>query len=221
MELLSLKTPVQIGIILFDHVDVLDFAGPFEVFSLSVFEPEDVSRLLMKDLPLQEKPFHVTMISNTLDTVTAHNGLQLVPQLQFKDDHPPYDLVIVPGGPLKAVRQCLKNRELLQWIANYAVAGCKIASVCSGALILAEAGLLTGKKATTNAYALEYLEARYPDVEVIKDVRFVDEGNILTSAGVSAGLDMALYLVGQWLGPEGSQRTADTIEYPYWNTGPA
>lgn len=216
-----MRTPVQIGIILFDHVDVLDFAGPFEIFSLSVFAPEDVQRLLMKDLPLQEKPFHVTMISPTLDTVIAHNGLKLVPHLQFEDDHPPYDLVIVPGGPMKAVRQCMKNRELLQWISNYAAAGCKIASVCSGALILAEAGLLSGRRATTNAYAFDYLETRYPDIEVVKNVRFVDEGNIITSAGVSAGMDMALYLVSQWLGPEGSQRTADTIEYPYWNTEPA
>lgn len=159
----------------------------------------------------------VTTISNTLDTVTAHNGLKLVPDVKFGDDHPLFDLIIIPGGPLKAIRQGMKNRELLQWIANHAAADRKIASVCTGALILAEAGLLSGRKATTNAFALHYLEECYPDVEVIHHVRFVDEGNIITSAGVSAGMDMSLYLVSQWLGLDGAQRTADTIEYPHWN----
>lgn len=212
-----MRTPVQIGIVLFDHMDVLDFAGPYEIFSLSVFAPEDVPRLLMKDLPPHEKPFQVTTISNTLEVVTAHNGLKLVPHLKFEDDHPLFDLLIIPGGPLKAIRQAMKNRELLQWIANHAAAGHKIASVCTGALILAEAGLLSGRKATTHAFARSYLEERYPDVEVIHNVRLVEEGNIITSAGVSAGMDMSLYLVSQWLGLDGAQRTADTIEYPHWN----
>jgi len=212
-----MRTPVQIGIVLFDHMDILDFAGPYEIFSLSVFAPQDVSRLLMKDLPLHEKPFQVTTISNTLDAVTAHNGLTILPHLKLEDDHPLFDLIIIPGGPLKAIRQARKNRELLQWIANHAAAGRKIASVCTGALILAEAGILSGRKATTNAFALNHLEERYPDVEVIHHVRFVDEGNIITSAGVSAGIDMSLYLVSQWLGFDGAQRTADTIEYPHWN----
>jgi transcriptional regulator GlxA family with amidase domain len=120
------------------------------------------------------------------------------------------DIVIVPGGPLKAMQLVQNNEEIIRWIKSYEKK--TIASVCTGAFFLAQAGILNGKKATTNRTALNLLEKNFPDIEVIRGVKYVDEGNVITSAGISAGIQMALHVVGKRLGTETARRTAYTIE---------
>lgn len=204
----------RVGILLFDHVDVLDYSGPFEVFSLTVNDPADVPRMLMNRITKEEKPFVVNTVSQYGQMITAHNGLKIQPDYSFID-HPEFDIVIIPGGPLSAVKYGMGNTELLQWIVSQHRSGKNVASICSGAILLAEAGLLSNRRATTNWFVLDYLQDNYPDVEVLRNVRYVDSGDVATSAGVSAGIDMSLYMVGKLLGEEAARRTAHTIEYPY------
>jgi transcriptional regulator GlxA family with amidase domain len=210
-----LKQQWNVGILLFEEVDVLDYAGPFEVFSLTVYEDNEVSKLLTKGFTSDEKPFIVKTISQTGEMITSHNGLKIQPDFSFQSIDRKFDILIVPGGPLFAVGPCLENRELLKWISDFYKSGGMVASVCSGALLLAEAGLLSGKKATTHFFAINYMKSNYMDIDVLPNVRFVDEGNILTSAGVSAGIDMTLHIVEKLMGEDAARRTAKTEEYPY------
>jgi transcriptional regulator GlxA family with amidase domain len=212
-----LKQQWNVGILLFDHVDVLDYAGPFEVFSLTVYEDNQVSKLLTTGITNEEKPFIIKTISQTGELITSNNGLKVQPDFSFQSINRKFDILIVPGGPLFAIRSCFKNRELLKWISDFYKSGGMVASVCSGALLLAEAGLLSGKKATTHSFAIEYMKSNYKDIEVVQNVRFVDEGNILNSAGVSAGIDMSLYIVAKLMGENVARTTAATEEYPYWS----
>lgn len=205
----------NVGILLFDHVDILDYSGPYEVFALTVRENHQVQSLLMSKLPIEEKPFRVKTISQNGELITAHNGLKIQPDCSFTSLDQPLDLLIVPGGPMMAIKNGLRNTDMLRWIKTQK-AGSIVASVCTGALLLAEAGLLSGRQATTNSFALDFLERSYPEVEVVRNVRFVDNGEVLTSAGVSAGIDMSLYIAGKLLGEEAAVRTAATIEYPYY-----
>lgn len=211
-----MKQQWSVGILMFDHVDVLDYSGPFEVFSLTVRDANQVSDLLNNIIASEDKPFIVKTVSQN-ELVTTHNGLRLLTDFRF-NDHPKFDILIIPGGPLKAIKNCVKNVELLHWIASQHRSGVLVASICSGAFLLAEAGLLNNKKATTNSYAMSYLEKKYPDVEVLRNVRYVDNEDVLTSAGVSAGIDMSLYMVAKLLGEDTAQTTSNTIEYPYFRT---
>ncbi|MUT65760.1 DJ-1/PfpI family protein [Paenibacillus sp. NEAU-GSW1] len=210
----------RVGILLFDHVDVLDYSGPFEVFSLTVNDPADVPKMLLNRISKEEKPFIVYTLSQYGQQITAHNGLKIQPDYSL-NDHPEFDIVIIPGGPLTAVKSGISNPELLQWIAEQHRSNKWVASICSGAILLAEAGLLTNRRATTNWFVLDYLENNYPEVEVLRNVRYVDSGDVMTSAGVSAGIDMALYMVGKLLGQDAAQTTAHTIEYPYLDAAKA
>ncbi|MCM3764411.1 DJ-1/PfpI family protein [Neobacillus niacini] len=205
----------KVGILLFEDVDVLDYAGPFEVFSLTVYEDDKIAPLLTKGLSNEEKPFIVNTISQTGELISSHNGLKIQPDFGFQSRDYEFDILIVPGGPLYAIKKCIENKELINWISNFYNAGGMVASVCSGSILLAEAGLLNGKKATTHFLALEYLKAMYPNTTVVSNVRYVDQGDLLTSAGVSAGIDMSLYLVSKLMGEKAAARTAATEEYPY------
>ncbi|MWC31225.1 DJ-1/PfpI family protein [Paenibacillus sp. MMS18-CY102] len=205
----------QVGILLFDHVDVLDYSGPYEVFSLTVWEAAQVPLLLMNRIAAEDKPFCVKTVSQDGQLVTAHNGLKIQPDYSFHD-HPAFDITIIPGGPLNAVKSGKNNAELLQWIVSQHRCGSWVASICSGAIMLAEAGLLVNKQATTNAFAMDYLAEGYPSTEVVQNVRFVDNGDIFTSAGVSAGIDLSFHMVARLLGQEVARTTSLTIEYPYY-----
>ncbi|EZH65256.1 AraC family transcriptional regulator [Bacillaceae bacterium JMAK1] len=197
----------EVGILLFDYVDVLDFAGPFEVFNLTVFRENDVNKLFTNRL--DSKPFHVSTVSEDGQTVTAHNGLRVTPNYGF-DNHPAFDIIIVPGGPLKAMQLVQQNKKIINWINVHREQ--LIASVCTGAFFLGQAGLLTGKQATTNRVALSMLERTFDDVEVIRGVKYVDAGQVITSAGISAGIQMSLHVVERLFDEETAKRTARTIE---------
>ena len=188
-----------VGIFLFNEVEVLDFAGPFEVFSLA--ESESSS----------ERAFRVCTVARTNAPVRARNGLTVLPEFDFSSA-PKLDLLIVPGG-YGAEEIEIREPETIRWLQSMAGQIEIVASICTGAFLFAEAGLLNGKKATTHWMDLDRLEREYPAVQVQRNTRFVDEGSVLTSGGISAGIDLSLYLVQRLLGESAAQKTARRMEY--------
>jgi len=199
---------LNVGILMFDGVEVLDFAGPFEVFSRTRLVPGVESR--RSDA---SAPFRVFTVTRNGETVTATGDLQLRPRYSFQTS-PPIDLLVVPGG--YGTRALLRDRETLDWICTTAAKAKKVTSVCTGSLLLAQAGLLDGRRATTHWGALDLLQeisdAREADISIQHDLRFVDDG-IITSAGVSAGIDMALHVVEQVCGASVAAETAHYMDY--------
>ncbi len=197
----------SIGIYVFDEVEVLDFAGPFEVFSTA-------SRVAARKQDGAPAPFAVTLIADVPRTVRARGGLSVVCAAGI-DDHPALDVLLVPGG---VVSTELERTEVLAWIRRMAQHVALTASVCTGAFLLAQAGLLGGRRVTTHWEDLDELRQGFPDVKVEAGPPFIDEGSIVTSAGISAGLDMSLHLVARLAGPELAERTARQMDYA-WRRG--
>jgi transcriptional regulator GlxA family with amidase domain len=194
-----------VGILIFDDVEVLDFAGPFEVFSRTRTEPGLASR--RSD---EEAPFNVFTVAKTYDPITASGGLTILPRCTFVDA-PPIDLLLVPGG--FGTRPLLNDEETLGWIRKVASSARLTTSVCTGSLVLAKAGLLEGRRATTHWSALDRLASLDRTATIEHEARYVDDG-VITSAGVAAGMDMALYVVEQLCGREIADETAHYIDYP-------
>lgn len=195
---------LNVGILIFEDVEILDFAGPFEVFSRTRLTPGPESR--RGD---DGAPFRVFTVAKTAAPVLATGGLEVVPAYSF-GDAPRIDLLVAPGG--FGTRPLLKDRETLDWIRSVA-AGCKkLTSVCTGSLLLAKAGLLEGKRATTHWAALDLLKSLDAGVTVERELRWVDDG-VVTSAGVAAGIDMAFHVVETLCGREVADETARYIEY--------
>jgi transcriptional regulator GlxA family with amidase domain len=189
-----------VGILLFDEVEVLDFAGPFEVFSLTA--------------PLcdgEPQPFSVKTISETGTPVKARHGLIVHPDYGF-ENAPPLDILIVPGGPGARERE-IHNDRLIQWIGDRVHEVKLLASVCTGALLLAKTGLLNGKRATTHWASYQRLQEEFPEVTVERGIKFVDEGSLVTSGGISAGIDMSFHIVKRLLGADIAAKTARRMEY--------
>jgi transcriptional regulator GlxA family with amidase domain len=190
----------SVGILLFDDVEVLDFAGPFEVLSIAAFKDrEDI------------KPFKVETVSETGEMIAARNGLKVLPSYSF-ENAPVFDILIIPGGPGARLTE-LHNDNLIEWIKKQDKSTELTTSVCTGALLLAKAGLLDGKKATTHWASYERFAELFPKVEIVKGVKFVDEGRIVTSGGISAGITMAFHLVERLVGPEEKGIAAKRMEY--------
>ncbi|MGX6444412.1 DJ-1/PfpI family protein [Neobacillus sp. K501] len=212
-----MKKQWNVGIVLFDNVDVLDYSGPFEVLSLTTNDAKEITELLTQSIPVERKPFKVWTISKDGGVVISNNEMKIIPDFSFESLNQNLDILVVPGGPFKAIEACLQDRDFIHWIGSFHQSGGIIASICSGAILLAEAGVLTNKKATTHPFAYDFMEQSYTNIEVVRDVRFVDNGNVLTSGGVSAGIDMSLYLVGRLMGEEVAETTAATLVYPYFD----
>jgi len=197
-------TPLNVGILIFDDVEVLDFAGPYEVFSRTRLEPGVESR--RSDA---SGPFRVFTVAKTDDLITATGGLQVLPDYSF-EDAPRIDLLVVPGG--FGTRPLLEDQEALDWVRRTAAKAQKTTSVCTGSMVLARAGLASGKTITTHWGALDLLESLAPDSTIDRQRRVIDDG-IITSAGVASGIDMAFYLVESLFGKEVADETAKYIEY--------
>ena len=195
---------LPVGIFIFDDVEVLDFAGPYEVFSRTRLTPGIESR--RSD---DTAPFRAFTVAPTANPVTATGGLRVIPDYDFASA-PWIGLLVVPGG--FGTRRLLEDAAALDWIRGAAVTARQVTSVCTGALLLAKAGLLAGRRATTHWGALDLLASLDPSVSVQRDQRVVDDG-IITSAGVSAGIDMALGVVERLHGKEVADETAHYIEY--------
>lgn len=162
------------------------------------------------------KPFEVFTVAERLRPVWARGGLVVQPAFDFSN-HPSIDLLIVPGGLVTAE---LAHPSVIDWIARTAAKAQLTASVCTGAFLLGKAGLLHGKTITTHWEDIEDFRAMFPDIPVRGDRRWIDEGNIVTSAGISAGLDMSLHLVARLEGEELAMRTARQMDYD-WRRSPS
>ena len=201
------KIPLIVGILIFDDVEILDVAGPFEVFA--------VTRLNDEQRLQQSSPFKVYLISETNKQITSIGGLRLTPDVTITEC-PNLDLLIIPGG--WGTRKESKNRILVNWIGNQFTNDRLIASVCTGSSLLGKAGLLDGRDATTHWRAFDFLQESAPKARILKNVRFTLIEPIFTSAGVSAGMDLALRIVSHFFGTNIGQATASHMEYPYPNT---
>ena len=194
----------RIGILIFPDVEVLDFCGPFEVFSTSrLKEPRERT---------DPCPFEVTLVAETLSPVTCTGGMRVLPDHDF-GSCPPLDVLVVPGG--YGTREQVTNPAVVAWVKTQAAGAKWVTSVCTGSFLLGVAGLLKGKPATTHWKSLDRMAAAFPDVSVDRDKQVVECGNVLTSAGISAGIDLALLLVAKLLGEPVARATAKHMEYPY------
>jgi transcriptional regulator GlxA family with amidase domain len=194
----------SVGILIFDGVAALDVAGPLEVLSRARLEPGAESR--HKE---DEALFDVFTVARTKDPVTATGGLVLLPNHAFADAQP-IDILLVPGG--FGTRPLLQDGPVIEWIRQTAAAARRTASICTGALLLARAGLLDGRRATTHWGAFGLLASLGHDISVDRESRFVDDG-VLTSAGLASGMDLALHLVETLFGRAVADETARYIEY--------
>ena len=194
-----------VGIFIFDNVEVLDFAGPYEVFSRTRTVPGADSRRTD-----DSAPFSVFTVARSHDVVTAIGGLRVTPDWAWSDA-PPIDILVVPGG--FGTRPLLADRPTLDWIAAAAGRAGQVTSVCTGALLLAKVGLLANRRATTHWAAHDLLASIDPTTRVLREQRVVHDG-VFTSAGVSAGIDMAFAVVEQFCGKDVADETARYIEYP-------
>lgn len=198
---------LEVGILLFPEIEILDFAGPYEVFSVA-------SRIADRGRLLAHPPFNVQTIAAERRPVRAHHGLVVVPDAGFADQ-PPCDLLIVPGG---VVTQPLHAPATLAWVRQSAERAALTASVCTGAFILAKAGLLHGRTATTHWEDIADLRAQFPDLTVVESVPYVDLGSLITSAGISAGIGMSLHIVARVLGAAAAEATARQMQYDWSDT---
>ena len=186
---------MKVGIVLFDLVEVLDFAGPYEVFAGA----REGDRSL----------FSVSVVAEK-SPVVCRGGLQVIPDAYFSD-LPTYDILVVPGGPGTRVPE-EKLSPVLDYIKTAAAQAQITAGVCTGTVLMAKAGLLKGRRVTTHHNYREKLKEAFPDLTVVSE-KVVDCGPIVTSAGVSLGIDMALYLIKRLFGAEKAQEVRETIEY--------
>ena len=187
----------RVGILVFEDVEVLDFAGPFEVFAVSA------------ELAGQ-RHFRTVLVGKQDRVYTAVNGLKVLPNETFADGHA-YDLLVVPGG--FGTRALVHDAEVLAWVKAQAATAEIVMSVCSGALVLATVGLLEARRATTHHEVMHELAAIAPRTTCVHEERYVDEGAVITCGGISAGIDGSLHVVRRLLGDEAAVKTAAYMEY--------
>lgn len=195
---------ISIGIFMFDKVEVLDFAGPFEVFTTA-------TRMAKASQGENTRVFEVFTISRDGKPVKARGGLVVQPAYSFADQ-PLVDVLLIPGGVVSAE---LARPEVIKWIRE-THAGTQItASVCTGSMLLGKAGLLERMSATTHWEDTAELQSLFTNVKVISGVRWVDQDTIVTSAGISAGIDMSLHLVERLASRELAELTARQMEFDW------
>lgn len=185
------KPEVRVGIVLFDDVQIIDFTGPYEVFGTA--------------------GFGVTTVSHDGKPVTTAMGLKVTPDASFADA-PAFDVLLVPGGD---VGEAKADPLLLEFIRSRSATASNVLSVCTGVEILANTGLLDGQRATNFHTGLDRLAAAHPQIEVVDDRRWVDNGKIITSAGLSSGIDAALHLVSRLRGEDKARSVALHLEYDW------
>lgn len=198
----------MVAIYLYDEVEVLDFAGPYEVFSTA-------SRVHQRRHPEQEPPFSVSLVASSRKLVSARGGFRVKPDYTLESCPPP-DVIVIPGGEVGAE---LENEQLTAWINARHESAELVASICTGAFLLARSGLLDGKTVTTHWEDLDDLAAMFPHLNVVSDQRWVEQGRLVTSAGISAGIDMSLGLVARLEGEELAERTARQMDYRWQRHG--
>lgn len=192
----------KIGLLVFDDAEELDFVGPWEVFTMA----NETARHIATPGPEHD----VMLVAEKLGTVRCAKGMRVVPDVDL-ENCPQLDLLLVPGGI--GTRREVKNERLLAWIAKQAE-GCRwITSVCTGSLLTTAAGPAKGRRVTTHWAFVETLRGRNEAAEVLERVRFVRDDKVVSAAGVSAGIDMALWLVGQIHNPAFARAVQRAMEY--------
>lgn len=196
----------KVAVLIFDDVEVLDFCGPFEVFSVA-------------DRWNGNIPFEVFTVAEK-KKIRARGGLTVLPTYTFKNC-PTADILVIPGGggykkdgTPYGTRREKDNPKVLKWMQEFTPASEQVLSVCTGALLVAKAGLMEDLSVTTHHLAFEELAAIAPSsASIRKDARIVDNGKIVFSGGISAGIDAAFYIVEKFLGKEVAKKTAQYMEY--------
>lgn len=196
---------LSVGIYLFDEIEILDFAGPYEVFNTA-------SRVKQKLTPELPRLFDTFLVAEEKRAVKTRGAMEVWPRYDFAS-HPPLDVLIIPGGVMTAE---LERESVVQWISRAASRTKITASVCTGAFLLAKAGLLDGKTATTHWEDIPDFREMFPAIALREKTRWVDNGQVVTSAGISAGTDMSLHLVARLAGEDLARQTAHQMEYD-WN----
>lgn len=193
--------PMRIGILIFDGVEELDFVGPFEVFGMSneVFKHQGST-----------VPDEIILISQDGQPVVGAKGMKFTPDASIAEIGA-LDVLLIPGG--QGTRTEMANQPLLDWVIKISAEATWVTSVCTGALLYAKAGLTRGKKVTTHWGALELLAQTDNAATVLANRRYVRDGNLVSAAGVSAGIDMALWLTGQRFTPDHARATQRAMEY--------
>ena len=197
----------RVGIVIFDEIEVLDFCGPFEVFS--------TTRLNEERRREEASPFEVLLISQSGEQVKTTGGMKVIPDVTF-ERCPSLEILVVPGG--WGTRKEMSNPAMISFVRSRASEVRTLASVCTGALILGKAGLLDGLRATTHWRTLQTMQELFPNVMVDAKSHVVEAGKIITSAGISAGIDMALLVVARYYGEVIARATARHMEYPFPET---
>lgn len=194
----------QVTILVFDDVEALDFAGPYEVFTTA-------SRVHGRSHPNDPPLFATQCVARHADPISARAGLRILPDSTFSAcTHT--DVLIVPGGVVDAAMAC---EQTIAWIAATAATATTVASVCTGAFLLARSGVLTYGLVTTHWEDVEDLQQMFPALQVQTGKRWISQGHITTSAGISAGIDMCLHLVATLAGHELAARTARQMDYAW------
>lgn len=192
------KRPLNVAVLLYPDLDALDATGPLEAFRLAS--------------ELEPRAFNVYTVAQTGAPLLPHGAsFSMVPRYSFAGAPRP-DIVIVPGGPMKTLARMEKNQALMNWVREGAKAP-QLMSVCTGSFLLARAGVLDGKRATTHWFVTSELAQGFPRVQVRQNVRFVEDGNVLTTAGVSSGIDGALRLIGKMRGADLANQVAQAMQY--------
>ena len=187
-----------VSIFLYNDVEVLDFAGPLDVFLLANEHGD-------------RKLFDVRTVAKTKDAVmAAYNGLSINPQYEISEVSET-DILVIPGG--NDISGLLADSEITQWIKNVGDSADQVLSVCSGSLLLAKSGLLEGLKATTHHSDMQELISLAPNTEIKDGVKFVDNGKVVTSAGITTGIDMCLHVINKICGPDIAEKTTISLEY--------
>lgn len=190
---------MNIAIFVYNDAEVLDFSGPFEVFSTA-------SRIAEG-----QEPFTPFLVAERADPVVARAGYTVVPHYSF-DDHPSIDLLVVAGGVHEPQ---MDKPAVVDWVSKQAARARHTASVCTGAFLLAKAGVIKSETVTTHWEDIDDLQKAFPSLEVVRDRRWVDAGSITTSAGISAGIDMSLHLVRTFAGAALAEGTAKKMEFDW------
>ena len=193
----------NIGIFLYDGVEELDFCGPFEVLKAAAYFRSERGQI---------PAWQVFTVAEEPGLLKTSGELLVQPHFTFHD-HPRIDLLLIPGGRTDLQ---LENPTVLAWVRRVTPQAQLNTSVCTGAFLLGTAGLLDGHTVTTHWSALDELARQYPGARVRREVRWVDEGRLITAAGISAGIDMSLHLVERLLGRSLAEKVAHYIEYA-WN----
>lgn len=191
----------KIGILIFDDVEELDFVGPWEVFTMG----NEMAKRAGKPVPHE-----VFLVAEKDSPVRCAKGMRVLPDITT-GKCTALDVLLVPGG--QGTRREVDNAALLGWIANVAKDAQWVTSVCTGAMLLTAAGPAKGKRVTTHWGFIDTLRSRNEAAEVLSHYRYVRDGNVVTAAGVSAGIDMALWLTGEWHGPDFARAVQRGMEY--------